>query len=157
MVVDVLGSCWWYDQPSVLARHTRMLHCPPVPTSSWMLCTDRPHFVVWLGWSIVFNSLRSSPLTPSPGSDTWRCNRVGLDASHSCFHAAAIHASSISPQGSTGTWVGIFFFFSSGCSRHLGSPLESAWRHLILCGVMQDGPVVFHCIPCQGKGGCFPP
>ena len=27
--------------------------------------------------------LISSPLTPSPGSDTWRCNRVGPDASHS--------------------------------------------------------------------------
>ena len=27
--------------------------------------------------------LISSPLTPSPGSDTWRCTRVGPDASHS--------------------------------------------------------------------------
>ena len=36
--------------------------------------------------------LRSSPLTPSPGSDPWRCTRVGPDASHSCFHVAAIHA-----------------------------------------------------------------
>ena len=34
-----------------------------------------------------------SPLTPSSGSDTWRCTRVGPDASHSCFHVAAIHAS----------------------------------------------------------------
>ena len=32
--------------------------------------------------------LRSSPLTNSAGSDTWRCT-----ASHSCFHVAAIHAS----------------------------------------------------------------
>ena len=37
--------------------------------------------------------LSSSPLTPSPGSDTWRCTRVGLDSFHSCFHVAAIHAS----------------------------------------------------------------
>ena len=37
--------------------------------------------------------LSSSPLTPSSGSDTWRCTRVGPDASHSCFHVAAIHAS----------------------------------------------------------------
>ena len=36
---------------------------------------------------------RSSPLTLSPGSDMWRCTRVGPDASHSCFHVAAIHAS----------------------------------------------------------------
>ena len=37
--------------------------------------------------------LSSSPLTPSPGSGTWRCTRVGPDASHSCFNGAAIHAS----------------------------------------------------------------
>ena len=37
--------------------------------------------------------LRSSPLTPSPGSDMWRCTRVGPDASHSCFDVAAIHVS----------------------------------------------------------------
>ena len=35
--------------------------------------------------------LRSSLLTPSPGSDMWRCTRVGPDASHSCFHVGAIH------------------------------------------------------------------
>ena len=37
--------------------------------------------------------LRYSPLSPSPGSDTWRCTQVGPGASHSCFHVAAIHAS----------------------------------------------------------------
>ena len=37
--------------------------------------------------------LRSSPLTPYPGSDTWPCTRVGPDSSHFCFHVAAIHAS----------------------------------------------------------------
>ena len=36
--------------------------------------------------------LRSSPLTPFPGSDTWRYTRVSPDDSHSCFHVAAIHA-----------------------------------------------------------------
>ena len=36
--------------------------------------------------------LRSSPLTPSRGSDTWRCTRMGPDVSHFSFHAAAIHA-----------------------------------------------------------------
>ena len=56
VVVDVVGSCWWCDQPSVLARHTHMLHCPPVPTSSWMLCTDRPQFAVCLESSSVFDS-----------------------------------------------------------------------------------------------------
>ena len=35
----------------------------------------------------------SSPLTHSAGFDTWWCTRVGPDASHSCFHVAAIHAS----------------------------------------------------------------
>ena len=30
--------------------------------------------------------LRSSPWTPSPGSDTWLCTRVGPDASQSFFH-----------------------------------------------------------------------
>ena len=37
--------------------------------------------------------LGSSPLTPSPGSDTWRCSLVCPDASLACLHAAAIHAS----------------------------------------------------------------
>ena len=45
--------------------------------------------------------LSSSPLTPSSGSDTWRCTRVGLDASHSCFHVAAIHASFYRSSGMT--------------------------------------------------------
>ena len=44
---------------------------------------------------------RSSPLTPSPGSDMWRCTRVGPDASHSCFHVAAIHASFDRSSGMT--------------------------------------------------------
>ena len=45
--------------------------------------------------------LSSSPLTPSSGSDTWRCTRVGPDASHSCFHVAAIHASFDRSSGMT--------------------------------------------------------
>ena len=57
MVVDVVGSCWWCGQLSVLARHTHMLHCPPVPTSSWKLCIDRPQFAVCLGSSSVFDSV----------------------------------------------------------------------------------------------------
>ena len=56
MVVSVLDSCSWCGQLSVLARHTHMPHCPPVPTSSWMLCTDRPQFAVGLESSIVFGS-----------------------------------------------------------------------------------------------------
>ena len=87
-----------------------------------------------------------SPLTPSPGSDTWRCTRVGPDASHACFHVAAILAS---------------FDRSSGMTRSISccvvfTGLESAWGHLMLCGVVQDVPVVFHCFPGQGEGGCFP-
>ena len=57
MVVDVVGSCWWCGQLSVLARHTHMPHCPPVPTSSWKLCIDRPQFAVCLGSSSVFDSV----------------------------------------------------------------------------------------------------
>ena len=45
--------------------------------------------------------LSSSPFTPSPGSDTCRCNRVGPDASHSCFHVAAIQASFDRSSGMT--------------------------------------------------------
>ena len=56
MVVCVVSSCWWRGQLSVLARHTHMPHCPPVPTSSWMLCTDRPQFAVGLESSSVFGS-----------------------------------------------------------------------------------------------------
>ena len=40
--------------------HAHMLHCPPVSTSSWMMCSDRPQFVVCLESSIVFDSDRSS-------------------------------------------------------------------------------------------------
>ena len=43
----------------------------------------------------------SSPLTSSAGFDTWRCTRVGPDASHSCFHVAAIHASFDRSSGMT--------------------------------------------------------
>ena len=57
MVVDVVGSCWWCGQLSVQARHTHMLHCPPVPTSSWKLCIARPQFAVCLGSSSVFDSV----------------------------------------------------------------------------------------------------
>ena len=52
MVVCVVGSCWWCGQLSVLARHTHMPHCPPVPTSSWMLCTDRPQCITLIDCSI---------------------------------------------------------------------------------------------------------
>ena len=46
--------------------------------------------------------LRSSPLTPSRGSDTWcRPTGVGPGASHSCFHVAAIHASFDRSSGMT--------------------------------------------------------
>ena len=48
-----LCSSGWYDQSSVLARNTHMLHCPPAPTFSWMPCTDRPQFVVCLELSNV--------------------------------------------------------------------------------------------------------
>ena len=34
--VDYVVSC--------RSVHTHMPHCPPVPTSPWMLCTDRPQF-----------------------------------------------------------------------------------------------------------------
>ncbi len=56
MVVYVVGSCWWCDQPSVLARHTHILPYPPVLTYSWMICTDRPQFAVCLESSSVFDS-----------------------------------------------------------------------------------------------------
>ena len=56
MVVYVAGSCWRCGQLSVLARHTHMPHYPPVPTSSWMLCTDRPQFAIYLGSSSVFGT-----------------------------------------------------------------------------------------------------
>ena len=45
--------------------------------------------------------ISSCPLTPSPGSDTWRCTRVGPEASHSCFQVAAIHASFDRSSGMT--------------------------------------------------------
>ena len=99
MVVYVVGSCWWCGQLSVLARHTHMPHYPPIPTSSWMLCTDRPQFAIYLGSSVfsaqifsldVFCRVRYVAGT-----------RVGPDASHSCFHVVAIHASFDRSSGMT--------------------------------------------------------
>ena len=40
---------------AVCSVHTHMPHCPPVPTSSCMLCTDRPQFAVGLE-STVFSA-----------------------------------------------------------------------------------------------------
>ena len=72
--------------------------------------------------------LISSPLTPSPRSDTWRCTRVGPDASHSCFHVAAIHASIdrsswmilciSSPTSTTSSGRGRFLIGVVGSYRH---------------------------------------
>ena len=81
--------------------------------------------------------LRSSPLMPSTGSDTWRCTHVGPDASHSCFHVAAIHSSFDWSPGMT-------LLLSIVVVRFTG--VESAWRHFIRCRVVQDVP-----------GCCFPP
>ena len=148
LVVYVVGSCWWCGQLSVLARHTHMLHCPPVPTSSWMLCTDRPQIAVCLESSNVFDSdLLPWRLLLGPirgGVLGW----VRILPTPASTLPQSMHPST-GPQG----W-------------HLASPeppcwrftwLESAWRHFILCRVVQDVPVVFNCLPCQGEGGCFPP
>ena len=149
IVVYVVGSCWWWGQLSVLAHHTHMLYSPPVPTSSWMICSDRPQFVVSSDFKAVHCFLlRSSPLMPSPGSDMWLWTWVGPDASRSCCQAAAIHASLDRSLGMT------LHLLSLHVVRLTG--LESTWRHFIVCRVVQDVPVVFHCFPCQGKGGCFP-
>ena len=56
MLVYVVGSCCWCDQLSVLVRQIEMLQCPPYPTSSWKLCTDRLQFAVCLESSSVFDS-----------------------------------------------------------------------------------------------------
>ena len=40
---------------AVCSVHTHMPHCPPVPTSSWMLSTDRPQFAACLE-STVFSA-----------------------------------------------------------------------------------------------------
>ena len=40
---------------AICSVHTHMPHCPPVPTSSWMLCTDRPQFAACLV-STVFSA-----------------------------------------------------------------------------------------------------
>ena len=88
--------------------------------------------------------LISSPLTPSPGSDTWRCTRVGPDASH----PASMLTQSMHP--STGP---------QGC--HSASPeppvvrftgLESVWVQFILCGVVQDVPVLFSLLYMPRRG-----
>ena len=60
--------------------------------------------------------LRSSSLTPSPGSDKWRCTRVGMDASHSCFHVAAIHA--LFDRSSQMTLQGALYRIKILCRRY---------------------------------------
>ena len=146
MVVYVVGSCWWCGQLSVLARHTHMPHYPPVPTSSWMLCTDRPQFAIYLRsssvfgtdllpWRLLQGSIRGGVLgwvrmLPTPASTL-------PQSMHPSTGPQRWHLLSLLVVGFTG--------------------LESAWGHFVLCRVVQDVPVVFHCFPCQGEGGCFPP
>ena len=86
--------------------------------------------------------LSSYPLTPSLGSGTWRPTRVGPDASHSCFHVAAIHSSFDRSSGMTLS-ISILSLLVVGFTG-----LESAWGHFVLCRVVQDVPVVSHCFPC---------
>ena len=42
-----------------------MPHCPPVPTSSWMLCTDRPQFAVGGGLRAFILTSRGGAAGPS--------------------------------------------------------------------------------------------
>ena len=117
--VYVVDSCWWCDQLSVQTRHTHMMQCPPVSTSSWMICTDRPQFVVCLrvGQCCL---LRSSPSMPSPIPNTWRCTCMGgsIYASHSCFHAAAIHSSLERSSG-------IILYISLACCK-----VDGTWVYM---------------------------
>ena len=90
---------------------------------------------------------RSSPLTSSAGFDTWRCTRVDrMLPTPASTLPQSMHPST-GPQG----WhlLSLLVVGFTG--------LESAWGHFVLCRVVQDVPVVFHCFPCQGEGGCFPP
>ena len=82
---------------------------------------------------------------------SWVRYSGGPDASHSWFKAAAIHASFDRSSGMT-----LSIFWASPAVVRLAG-LESAWRHFILSHVVQDVPVVFHCFPCQGEDGFFPP
>ena len=84
--------------------------CSGSPHSHAALSTSPHFFMDALYRSIPFRCLfrvvqsfrfRSSPLMPSPGPVTWRCTRVGPDASHSCFHDTAIHASFDRSSGMT--------------------------------------------------------
>ena len=94
--------------------------------------------------------LRPSPLTPSPGSDTWRCIRAGSG----CFPLLLPRCRNpciLRPvlRDDTCHLLGLLVVRFTG--------LEYAWRQFIICRVVQHVPVVLHCFPCQGKGSYFPP
>ena len=148
MVVYVVGSCWWCDQLSDLARHTHKLHCQSVPTFSWLICTDLPQCAVCLKSSSVFDS----DLLLEAFS--WVQYVAMYSGGSGCFPlllSCCRNPCILRPVLRDDT----YHLLSLPVVRLTG--LESAWRHFILCAVVQDVPVVFHCFPCQFEGGCFPP
>ena len=134
MVVYVVGSCRRCDQQSVSPQaHAALLTL--VLTSSYMTCSDQPQFVVCL----IYFLQTSTPSTPSLVPDTWWCGRVGPNASQSCFHAAAIHASfdRSSWMKPSISWASILqgwrdLCCRAGCARLrvAASRLKPAWQSL---------------------------
>ena len=84
-----IGIAWKYN---ILQRANTLL-----PSGKRKHCKENFEIALtaigaYAGWDEpVCFSLRSFPLTPSPGSVTSRCNRVDQDASHSSFHSAAMY------------------------------------------------------------------
>ena len=135
---------------AVCPVHTHMPHCPPIPTSSWMLCTDRPQFAACLESSSVFSSDLLQwclLLGPIRGGILGRVRMLPSPAS---TLPQSMHPST-GPQGCH------LVSPEPPCCRVYGTWVCIAKRHFIRCGVVQDVPVVFHCFPCQCEGGCFPP
>ena len=132
-------------QMSVMARHTHMLHCPPASTSSWMLCTDRSQFAVCPVFSTKIFSLDAF---------SWVRYVAMYSGVSGCFPLLLPRCRNpciLRPVLRDNTLHLLSFLVVRF------TELEYAWRHFIICRVVQDVPVVFHCFPCQGEGGCFPP
>ena len=146
MVVDIVGSYRWCGQLSVLARHTHMLHCPPFPTSSWILWADGPQFALCLKSS----SALDSELLP------WRLLLGPICGDVVGWVRMLPTPASTLPQSmqpSTGPQGWQLAFPEPHCCRVYGSwiCMRGTSFFVVSCRIV---PVVFHCSPCQGEGGC---
>ena len=71
-------------EPSRPSYHTHMPHCPPDPTSPWMLCTDRPQCITLIDCSIKWQ-LQSTCNVGRPLNSQSRPRKPWLARNAACY------------------------------------------------------------------------